>query len=202
MIKLDIETIRLFSGEVNEEKCICFYGEQESTWSILYKRDLSLLKSQNFYKIINPTESQLILNLYIFNEITDALIFYNLKGNAYFLNSLIIIVDEQSKGEAAQCLGLRFNNFTQKAPKLHFFHRPEKADLYLFYLYLLNLDIKYEICSMPQGLKLNLKYKTIRLSLSFTELNKLRFFLGINDRKFKFKNKVFAARNAKYLITW
>ena len=202
MIKLDIDTILRFRGEVNGEKCICFYGEQESTWSILYKRDRSLIKSQKFYKVINPTESQIILNIYIFSDVTDALTFYYLKGVFFFSNSLIVIVDEQSKKEAAEYLRMRFNNFTSKAPKLNFFHRPQNSDLYLFYLDLLNLNIIYEKVSRPQGLILNLKYKTIKLSLSFSELNKLRFFLGINDRKFKIKNKVLTPAYARQFITW
>lgn len=202
MIKLDIDTILLFKGKVNEEKCICFYGEQESTWSILYRKDLSLIKSQNFYKILNPSESQIILNIYIFNNVKDALAFYNGREATFFANALIVLVDEQSKQEAAQDLRTRFNHFSHEAPKLHFFHRPEMADLYLFYMELLKLNLTYQISNISNGLSLNLKYKSININLSFKELNKLRFFLGINDSTFKIKNKVLSINNTKQLITW
>lgn len=202
MIKLDIDTIQLFKGEVNQETCICFYGEEGTAWNILYKKDLSILKSQTFYSIINPAKSQIILNIYVFNYITDALAFYHNRGAGFFSNSLLVIVDEQTTAAAAQDLRNRFNNFNPKAPKLHFFHRPEKADLYLFYLHLLKRDFTYEISSMSQGLILHLKSKLISLSLSFSELTKLRFLLGINGHTFRIKNKILSIKDTKQLIIW
>lgn len=202
MIKLDIDTIQLFNGNVNEDKCISFHGDKDLTWSILYKQDLSSVKSFDFYKIINPTESKLIFNLYIFNFLTDALLFFKSKSEIFFNNALIVIVDHQSKKEVVQLLRDRLNSFKPISPKLHFYHREEKCDLYLFYLEMLNIDIHYNIKYISDEMYLNIKYKSINLELSFKELTRLRFFLGINDKTFKIKNNILSYIKTKQIIIW
>lgn len=202
MIKLDIDTIQLFKGDISEDKCICFYGEREFTWNILYKQDLSAIRSYDFYQIINPANSQLIQNLYIFNFIVDALIFYRSKHESFFQNSLIVILDHQTKSEVAQILKKRFNDFKGKAPKLHFYHRNEKADLFLFYLEMLGLQLDYKIEYNSNDLLLHIKHKSLSLSLSFRELTRLRFFLGINDKTFRIKNTVLSLADTKQIINW
>lgn len=202
MIKLDIDTIHLYKGEVNEENCICFYGDKDFTWNILYKQNLSSVKSFDFYKIINPTDSKLIYNLYIFNYLTDALTFYKTRGESFFKNGLIVIVDHQSKKEVAQILTDQLNSFKPKAPKLHFYHREEKADLYLFYLELLKIDVSHEISYLSNELTLSIEYKSSTLKLSFRELKRLRFFLGFNDKTFKIKNNILSLIDTKQIIIW
>lgn len=202
MTRLDIDTITLFGGNIDNDNCICFYGDKKDTWSILYKRDLSSVKSLDFYKIINTNNSLLITNIYVFNLLTDAIIFYTTRGTIFFNNALIIIVDHQSKKEVAELLRENLSNSTASNPKLHFYHTKEKADLYLFYLELYGLVFYYQINYLSDKLSLKIQSKKLQLELSFSELNKLRFFLGINDKTFRIKNNILNKNNINNFIIW
>ena len=75
MVKIDFDTITLFGCHVNDEKALACYGDKDFTWQIIYSKDLSTVKTFDFYKILNPHKSLLIENVYIFNHLTDAFIF-------------------------------------------------------------------------------------------------------------------------------
>jgi hypothetical protein len=202
MIRLDNDTINMFNGDLNEENSICFYGDKDLTWNVIYKQNFAFYKTFDFYKIIKPVNNALVNDIYIFNFLSDALIFYKSKDESFFNYCLIVIVDQQSTKEVAQLLSDILNNLKPRPPKLHFFHRKEKADLYLFYLEMLKIEIHHSIEYISNKLCLSIKYKSLDLVLSFEELNRLQFFLGINTEKFKVNNNVLSLIDTKKIIIW
>lgn len=200
MVKLDIDTLELFRGVVDDNNCLVFEGEEKYTYFRLDSHH-SHSQSSRFYQIVNPSDSTIINNIYVFNLLNDAVVFYSSQLKSLFENALIVILNEATKKEVAEKLLMIFTE-NRTYPKLHFYHQPEKADLFLFYLDLLKINLYYNIIYISKDLYLNIQYNSVSLTLSFRELKRLRFFLGVNDTKFKIKNNVLTARSMNEIISW
>lgn len=201
MIPIDTETIGLFHCFSIRENALSFYGDKLGSWEVIYKKDLSSVRAGDFYKIINPLATSIIENIYLFNHLTDALIFFYSRKITFFKNALICISDANSNVFIKQyILGIAGNK--RKKIKLHFYHRANSLDLFTLYLDLLSRDISYSPGNDPKNATLHIGYKSSVLVVEFKELWSLRFLLGIKDNDFRIKNELLKPQKTNIRLIW
>jgi hypothetical protein len=174
-MKIEFDTMRLFNA-IQREKCLVVYGDVKPSWNIIYE-DMSQVKTDNFYKIINPYPSVFTERIFVFQEIIDTLKFFLSKPPAYFNHSRIAICDRFSKLQVVKFV----KEFT-KTPKLCLFHRQGSADLWSFLLDIYGIDSEID----KKGL--TVYFKTSKIFIGCNELTKIPEIFRLN--KLKMKNKI------------
>lgn len=184
---IDYSTISLFKGNIEENQNILFDGEEKNSFCILYK-DNTIIQSTDFRLIINPLNDTLIDKIYLFSVITDALKFFHKHPLEYFHNSLIIVVDANTKERTINDIKEKYTPKGRRSLKLYLYHRPEKIDLYLLFFKILNPKIEYTYSELSDNFCFNIRYNNNELILPHNKLDSTPYELGLGNNKYKFKN--------------
>lgn len=202
-MQLDLSTIDSFGGKVSENGNLYFPGEIENSWCILYQ-DLTSVKTENFFLIINSFDNVLIQNIYFFRNLKEAMILFQIKKKNYFINSQIVIAEMKSIPLLKDFLHQDFKENDILIPKLHFFHSSGNFDLVALYLEFLDKGISYQTIQINGKPFLKILYQSIQIELNFEQISKSRigFLLGINDRKFRVKNHFLSSQIINQNLDW